>query len=64
MKDVTDVQVIPGEVCVSQHKLVVIDMSIKRSTEKKEKAMRGRLSTWKLNLHLGGKSLNLRWGKS
>ena len=31
-----------------QHKLVVMDMSIKRSTEKKAKGMRGRLKTWKM----------------
>ena len=37
MKDVKDVKVIPGEECVSQHKLVVMDMRIKRSTEKKAK---------------------------
>ena len=36
MKDVKDVRVIPGEECVSQHKLVVMDMRIKRSTKKKE----------------------------
>ena len=28
-----DVKVIPGEGCVSQHKLVVMDMRIKRSTK-------------------------------
>ena len=46
--DVKDVKVIPGEECVSQHKLVVMDMRIKRSTEKKAKGMRGRLKTWRL----------------
>ena len=35
--DMKDVKVIPGEECVSQHKLVVMDMMIKRSTEKKAK---------------------------
>ena len=30
-----DVKVIPGEECVSQHKLVVMDVRIKRSTKKK-----------------------------
>ena len=40
-----DVKVIPGEECVSQHKLVVMDMRIKRSTKKKAKGMRGRLKT-------------------
>ena len=43
MKDVKDVKVIPGEECVSQHKLIVMDMRIKRSTKKKAKGMRGRL---------------------
>ena len=43
--DMKDVKVIPGEGCVSQHKLVVIDMRIKRSTKKKAKGMRGRLKT-------------------
>ena len=37
-----DVKVIPGEECVSQHKMVVMDVSIKRSTKKKAKRMRGR----------------------
>ena len=46
--DMKDVKVIPGEECVSQHKLVVMDMSIKRSTKKKAKGMRGRLKTWRL----------------
>ena len=45
--DMKDVKVIPGEECVSQHKLVVMDMRIKRST-KKAKGMRGRLKTWRL----------------
>ena len=40
-----DVKVIPGEGCVSQHKLVVIDMRIKRSTKKKAEGTRGRLKT-------------------
>ena len=43
-----DVKVIPGEECVSQHKLVVMDMCIKRSTKEKAKGTRGRLKTWKL----------------
>ena len=34
MKDVKDVKVIPGEECVSEHKLVVLDMSMKRSTKR------------------------------
>ena len=38
--DVKDVKVIPGEECVSQHELVVMDMSVKRSTKKKAKGMR------------------------
>ena len=46
--DMKDVKVIPGEECVSQHKLVVMDMRIKRSTEKKAKGTRGRLKTWRL----------------
>ena len=48
MKDVKDVKVIPGEECVSQHKLVVMDMRIKRSTKKMAKGTRGRLKTWRL----------------
>ena len=48
MKDVKDVKVIPGEECVSQHKLVVMNMTIKRSTKKKAKGMRGRLKAWRL----------------
>ena len=40
-KDMKDVKVIPGEECVLQHKQVVIDMRIKRSTKKKAKGMRG-----------------------
>ena len=39
---------IRGEECVSQHKLVVMDMRIKRSTKKKAKGLRGRLKTWRL----------------
>ena len=46
--DVKDVKVISGVVCVSQHKLVVMDMRIKRSTKKKAKGTRGRLKTWRL----------------
>ena len=46
--DMKDVKVIPGEGCISQHKLVVIDMRIKRSTKKKAKDTRGRLKTWRL----------------
>ena len=46
--DTKDVKVILGEECVSQHKLVVMDMRIKRSTKKKAKGMRGRLKTWRL----------------
>ena len=42
MKDVKDVKMIPGEECVSQHKLVVMDMRIKRSTKKTAKGTRGR----------------------
>ena len=38
--DMKDVTVIPGEECVSQHKLVVMDMRIKRSTKKKAKGTR------------------------
>ena len=40
-----EVKVIPGEACVPQHKLVVMDMRIKRSTKKKAKSTRGRLKT-------------------
>ena len=47
-KDMKDVKVIPGEECVSQHKLVVMDMRIKRSIKKKAKGTRGRLKTWRL----------------
>ena len=46
--DMKDMKVIPGEECVSQHKLVVMDMRIKRSTKKKAKGTRGRLKTWRL----------------
>ena len=46
--DMKDVKVIPGEECVSQHKLVVMDMRIKRSTKKKAKGTRVRLKTWRL----------------
>ena len=48
IKDVKDVEVILGEECVSQHKLVVMDMRIKRSTKKKATGTRGRLKTWRL----------------
>ena len=48
MKNVKDVKVIPGEECVSQHKLVVMNMRIKRSTKKKARGTRGRLKTWRL----------------
>ena len=41
--DMKDVKVIPGEECVSQHKLVVMDMRIKGSTKKKAKGTRGKL---------------------
>ena len=44
-KDVKDVKVIPGEECVSQHFLVVMDIRINRSTKKKA---RGRQKTWRL----------------
>ena len=37
--DMKDVMVIPGEECVSQHKLVVMDRNIKRSTKEKTKGM-------------------------
>ena len=43
-----NVKVIPGEECVSQHKLVVMDMRITRTRKKKVKGMRGRLKTWML----------------
>ena len=33
--DMKDVMVIPGEECVSQHKMAVVDMRIKRRTKKK-----------------------------
>ena len=46
--DMKDVKVIPGEESVSQHKLVVMDMRIKKRTKKKAKGMRGRLKTWRL----------------
>ena len=46
--DMKDVKVIPGEECVSHHKLVVMDMSIKRSKKKKAKGTSGRLKTWRL----------------
>ena len=46
--DMKDVKVIPGEECVSQHKLVVMDMRFQRSTKKKAKDMRSRLKTWRL----------------
>ena len=43
-----DVKVIPGEECISQYKLVVMDMRIKRSTKTKAKDTRGRLKKWRL----------------
>ena len=63
MKDVKDVKAIPGEECVSQHKLVVMDMSIKRSTKKKAKGMRGRLKTWKLRSAAGKEEFECEVGK-
>ena len=41
--DMKDVKVIPGKECVLKHRLVIMDMSIKRSTKKKAKGMRDRL---------------------
>ena len=35
--DMKDVKVIPGEECVSQHKLVVMDMRIKEVQRKRQK---------------------------
>ena len=55
---------IPGEECVSQHKLVVMDMRIKRSTKKKAKGMRGRLRNRETDLQQRKKNLNVRWRKS
>ena len=46
--DMKNVKVIPGKECVLQHKLVVMDMRIKRSTKKKAKGTIGRLKTWRL----------------
>ena len=63
MKDVKDVKVILGEECVSQHKLVVMDMSIKRSTKKKAKGKRGRLKTWKLRSAAGREEFDCEVGK-
>ena len=40
VKEMKDVKVIPGEECVSQHKLVVMVLRIKRSTKKKNKDKR------------------------
>ena len=57
-----DVKVIPGEECVSQHKLVVMNMRIKRST-KTAKGTRGRLKTWRLR-SATEKNFNVRWRKS
>ena len=69
MKDVKDVKVIPGEECVSQHKLVVMDMRIKRSTKMKAKGTRGKLKTWRLRsatereekIVVHGESAHERW---
>ena len=61
--DIKDVKVIPGEECVSQHKLVVMDMSIKRSTKKNTKGMRGRLKTWKLRSATGRQEFECVVGK-
>ena len=54
---------IPGEECVSQHKLVVMDMRIKRSTKKKAIGMRGRLKTWKLRSAAGKEEFECEVGK-
>ena len=65
MNDMKDVKVIQGEECVSQHKLVVMDVRIKRSTKKKAKGTRGRWKTWRLrSATQREKNLNVRWGKS
>ena len=53
---------ISGEECVLQHKLVVMDMSIKRS-KKKAKGMRGRLKTWKLGSEVRKKEFECKVGK-
>ena len=44
-------------------KLVVIDMSIKRSTKEKAKGMRGRLKTWKLRSAAGREEFECEVGK-
>ena len=54
---------IPGEECVLQHKLVVMDVSIKRSTKKKAKGLRGRLKTWKLRSAAGREEFECEVGK-
>ena len=63
MKDVKDVKVIPGEECVLQHTLVVMNMSIKRSTKKKANGMRGRLKTWKLRSAFVSEEFDCKVGK-
>ena len=41
-----------------------MDMSIKRSTNKKAKGMRGRLKTWKLRSAAGREEFECEMGKS
>ena len=58
-----DVKVIPGEECVLQHGLVVMDMSIKRSTKEKAKDMKVRLKMWKLRSAAGREEFECEVGE-
>ena len=46
-RDVTNVKVIPGEECASQHRLLVCDLRVKSPPTKQRKSL-PRLRTWKL----------------
>ena len=61
MKDV--VKVIPGEECVSQHKLIVIYLSIKKSIKVKAKGTRDRLKKRKLRSATGREEFECEEGK-
>ena len=46
-RDVTNVKVIPGEECASQHRLLVCDLRVQSPPTKQRKSL-PRLRTWKL----------------
>ena len=75
LKDVKDVKVIPGEECIFQHKLLVMDLGVRQSAKKYIRRTVGKLKTWKLRtednrkafkkqvekINIQGGSVNERW---